>query len=217
MKRFLIPFLFISTFPVQANVDPEIRKACLKAVDFEGCVNAFTKPKSSREVVEYDILGKPVIKGWIKHEANNSVWYWRPQTKQVKVRGAFGRYIIRDVVQRWYVGPRAGTSSQTYNLGSYSTSCSDYYGAITCQTSPPQTLTIPGRSSFSGGVLQHSYSLVVDCKDRTFRHFGNPKYFGMGWRKWKKVSTNMIAGDAVKWSCYRIDSLEKSTFSKLAN
>ena len=43
-KRFLIPLLAAFALPtaVNANVDPKIAEICMKAVDFQGCVNAMT-------------------------------------------------------------------------------------------------------------------------------------------------------------------------------
>ena len=38
--------LFVLGLPVQAEIDPKIRKACLPAADFEGCVRAYTQPKA---------------------------------------------------------------------------------------------------------------------------------------------------------------------------
>ena len=51
MKRLLIPLLAGLVLPnaVNAGIDPEIRKACLKAVDFQGCVRAYNESKSSSE------------------------------------------------------------------------------------------------------------------------------------------------------------------------
>ena len=61
MKRFLLPLLAALALPndVNAGVDPEVRKAWLKSVDFQGCVRAYTEPKSSSE--KLDFLGKPII------------------------------------------------------------------------------------------------------------------------------------------------------------
>ena len=218
MKRLLLPLIAALVLPVQAGVDPEVRKACLKAVDFEGCVRAYSSPKSQNiDQPQFDVLGKPIIKGWIKHEeaTKNSVWYIRPDVKSVQADGRFDRYIIRDVIQRWYVGPRAGIASRTFNLGTYNTSCSSYYGSTTCSTTPPQTITIPGRSSFAGGVLQHSFSVVIDCNDRKSRYYGDPKYLPWGSRKWKSIDKNIIAANTYREGCYKIDSLQRSGFTRL--
>ena len=44
MKRLLLPLLAALTLPtaVNANVDPKVAEICMKAVDFQGCVNAMT-------------------------------------------------------------------------------------------------------------------------------------------------------------------------------
>ena len=44
MKRLLLPLLAALSFPtaVNANVDPKVAEMCMKAVDFQGCVNAMT-------------------------------------------------------------------------------------------------------------------------------------------------------------------------------
>ena len=44
MKRFLLPLLAAISLPtaVKANLDPKITEMCMKAVDFQGCVNAMT-------------------------------------------------------------------------------------------------------------------------------------------------------------------------------
>ena len=44
MKRLLVPLLAALSFPtaVNANVDPKVAEMCMKAVDFQGCVNAMT-------------------------------------------------------------------------------------------------------------------------------------------------------------------------------
>ena len=48
MKRFLIPLLAAITLPtaVNANIDPKVAEMCMKAVDFQGCVNAMTGKKN---------------------------------------------------------------------------------------------------------------------------------------------------------------------------
>ena len=44
MKRLLLPLLAVLALPtaVNANVDPKVAEICMKAVDFQGCVNAMT-------------------------------------------------------------------------------------------------------------------------------------------------------------------------------
>ncbi len=44
MKRLLLPLLAALALPtaVNANIDPKVAEMCMKAVDFQGCVNAMT-------------------------------------------------------------------------------------------------------------------------------------------------------------------------------
>ena len=44
LKRLLLTLIAALTLPtaVNANVDPEVAEMCMKAVDFQGCVNAMT-------------------------------------------------------------------------------------------------------------------------------------------------------------------------------
>ena len=44
MKRLLLPLLAALALPtaINANVDPKVAEICMKAVDFQGCVNAMT-------------------------------------------------------------------------------------------------------------------------------------------------------------------------------
>ena len=76
MKRFLIPLLAALALPVQAQVDPEVRKACLAAADFEGCVRAYAQPVEKKQ--QLDFLGMELIPGWEVYEdrANNFVMYF---------------------------------------------------------------------------------------------------------------------------------------------
>ena len=48
MKRLLLPLLAALALPtaINANVDPKVAEFCMKAADFQGCVNAMTKPKT---------------------------------------------------------------------------------------------------------------------------------------------------------------------------
>ena len=66
MKRLLLPLLAALALPtsVNAGVDPEVRKACLPAADFEGCVRSYTKSTKKVKVQEFDFLGQAVIPNW---------------------------------------------------------------------------------------------------------------------------------------------------------
>ena len=54
MKRLLLPLLAALALPtaVKGEIDPKVRKACLPAADFEGCVNAYTNPKEKKRKLD---------------------------------------------------------------------------------------------------------------------------------------------------------------------
>ena len=58
MKRLLLPLLAALALPtaVNANVDLEVAEICMKAVDFQGCVNAMTGKSSTTNSLSCDDL-----------------------------------------------------------------------------------------------------------------------------------------------------------------
>ena len=52
MKRLLLPLLAALALPtaVNANVDPEVHNLCLRAVDYQGCVNAHSGKSNAMEI-----------------------------------------------------------------------------------------------------------------------------------------------------------------------
>ena len=63
MKRLLFaPLLIVLALPAQAEIDPKVRKACLPAADFLGCVKAYTTQSSDPQNIriiegERDLTG----------------------------------------------------------------------------------------------------------------------------------------------------------------
>ena len=53
MKRLLISLIAAVAYPsaVSANVDPEVHKPCLPAVDYLGCVKAMTENSTQNRVI----------------------------------------------------------------------------------------------------------------------------------------------------------------------
>ena len=51
MKRLLLPLLAALALPtaVNANVDPKVAEMCMKAVDFQGCVKAFSGNENNND------------------------------------------------------------------------------------------------------------------------------------------------------------------------
>lgn len=214
MKGSLLLLLIALALPteVDAELDPKIRKACLPAVDFEGCVRSFSKSKKKVKVQEYDFLGQPVIPNWDKVEdmANNIVFYINNKAiKKVNARGEFGRYISYDQVTRWYQEPVAGTSGYSTNIGSSYTNCSGYGSSLSCTTSPAPTLNIPGRSAVAGGVRQKKFITVIDCLEETFKTFGEKK-------KWIPLKKNPNHANIARLNCHIISTLPESNFQKFA-
>ena len=66
MKRLLLPLLAALALPnaVNANVDPKVAEICMKAVDFQGCVNAMTGKSSATNAESCDDLkeGLAIVK-----------------------------------------------------------------------------------------------------------------------------------------------------------
>ena len=66
MKRLLLPLLAALALPtaVNANIDPKVAEMCMKAVDFQGCVNAMTGKSSATNAESCDDLkeGLAIVK-----------------------------------------------------------------------------------------------------------------------------------------------------------
>ena len=220
MKRFLIPLLAALALPtaVNAGVDPEVRKACLPAADFEGCVRSYTKSTKKVKVREFDFLGQPVIPNWYMAETieDNKVTYYNFwEIKKVKVRGGFNRYIGYDAVVRWYQEPQAGTSGYSTTIGSSYTNCSGvdttYGSSIGCTTTPGATINIPGTSAVPGGVRQQKYLVVIDCLEETYKMYPSGRN-----KKWQSITKKGIGTIAAQENCHRISSLPTASITKLA-
>ena len=50
MKRLIIPFLSLIALhsAIYANIDPKVSEICLKAEDFQGCVESFSGQKEKK-------------------------------------------------------------------------------------------------------------------------------------------------------------------------
>ena len=218
LRRFLLPLLAALAFPsaVNAEIDPKIRKACLPAADFEGCVRAYSKPKKKVKVKEFDFLGQPVIPNWFKREVveDNLVLYTNKGVRKVKARGEFGRYIGYDYVFRWYQEPKAGTSGYSTTIGSSYTNCSGvnttYGSSIGCTTTPGTTINIPGTSAVPGGVRQQKYIMIIDCLEETHKSYPSGRN-----KKWMPLTnTNYYQNAVAAVNCHRVSSLPPSNFQK---
>jgi len=215
MKLLLLPLLAALALPtaVNANVDPEVRKLCLPAADFEGCVRSYTQPREKVKVEKLDFLGKPIIPNWkmIENRADNTVIYMDKVVKKVKARGQFGRYLSFVNVVRQYKDLVAGTSGTSTQIGANKTNCLSTDGAystsINCTTTPAPILNIPGRSAVAEGVRQRKYTAVIDCLDEKYKNFGQEK-------QWKPFERNSIIANLAEENCHVISELPPSNFKK---
>tara|TARA_A100001011_G_scaffold394808_1_gene488070 strand:- start:177 stop:830 length:654 start_codon:yes stop_codon:yes gene_type:complete len=85
MKHLLLPLLAAIALPTAVNseVDPEIAEMCMKAVDFQGCVNAMTGEKPNE-------FGEGTRK-FVRKDGSLSVF--NPLAiSAMEVRGEYGRY-----------------------------------------------------------------------------------------------------------------------------
>ena len=208
--------LFVLGLPVQAEIDPKIRKACLPAADFEGCVRAYTQPKAKNE--QLDFLGRPIIEGWkmVEDRPNNQVFYANEKdVRKVKVRGDFGRYITYEYVQRVYDEGASATSGFSTTIGSGTTNCYGYGSSMTCTSTPPPRINIPGRSGRSAGVKQRRVRIIVDCLARTAKWIPLDKSKGRA-SKWESFEGLPSTQPIADINCSNIEPLKASSYMKLA-
>ena len=192
------------------EVTEEMRKTCLPAVDYEGCIRSFINPPSARE--EYDFLGMPKIKEWrmVENRPDNEVWYVNDQSvARVKVRSTYGRYVSYEYVARWNQQATAGRPGYTTTIGSATTNCyGSGYGSVNCTTTPAPQIRIPGRSGNPGGVIQERVMVIIDCLER------KAQWRGAG--KWESIEGKITSQPiADKW-CSRVAELPESTLKDYA-
>ena len=201
-------FFMVSGDGYSQVITDEMRKGCMPAKDYEGCIRSFLNPPILKE--ENDFLGMPKIKGWkiIEDRPDNKIRYYNEKSlSKVKVRSTYGRYISFEYVTRWLQEAIAGTSGTEYTVGSSRTNCYGLGYGISCTTTPATTITLPGSSATPGGIRQVSWSVMLDCLER------KAKFNGKG--KWESLN-NSISQFADEW-CGKIDSLPESTLSEYAD
>ena len=168
-----------------------------------------------------DFLGMPKLVGWnyVEDKIDLTVSYFERVARKVKVRGDYGRYIEVRNIRRVLVSPSAGTSSSVF--GSGEANCYDTgYGSISCSYTPPTV--IPGIPSSPGGVGQIFRRFIIDCEDETYQRIVKgdlPTSYGRIRKKSKWISLSSekaywFPKDRAKGFCDKIDSLNKSDFTK---
>ena len=178
-------------------------KACLEAKDYEGCIRVKEKGvstasengDSSKEYCEesgwciakagrdrFNLIKKT---GWMYKEFDDGdILYVNPTIKRIPHSSSSSRYLGQEQVFRYYSEPRVGSSSTTTTIGSAQTRCTGYDSYISCTTTPPAQITMPGTKRSAGGNRSIYRVLVVDCKDKTQALYVNGRVLG----KWKKAN-----------------------------
>jgi len=177
------------------EVSEDMRKACLSAADYEGCIRSYLNPPSAIE--ENDFLGMPKLKGWKRAESSQTktiVYFNTRSAAKVMVRGTFGRYISHEYLIRWY-------EPATADIPGYI----DYSGSM--------GRWVPGIPGRPGTVMQGEIKLaIIDCLDR--------KVQWAGYDDWLSIDGKYLAADvsqpiADQW-CSRIEYLPQSSIRKYA-
>ena len=220
----------------------EAHEICKDAKDYAGCMKFRTGSTSASEkrilatdkcktlsngasicratVDGKDFLGMPKLLGWDYQEFRDEqmIIYERPDIHRVNVRGSSDRYIEKKKVNRRYSAGRRGIAPSTTTLSPSQTNCTSFAGAISCKTTPGQSIQSSGVSSIPPGVQQFTFSTILDCKDKTFAEYVTPPgslnpYMLEKWKKAKPSSTEDLI---LKRSCPKIPALKLSSFTKLS-
>ena len=165
---------------------------------------------------EKDMFGMNTLKDYFYRHfpVDNEVVYFSLDAKDVKVRGEYGRYIDITFLKRYYQNPKSGTSGYSSTVGSSRINCSPSYGgsSISCTSSSPTTINIPGRAATPGGIVQDKSNMIVDCQDRTMIQWfeGRKKY------KWEKINEGGLFETISDSNCPKAGTgeLAKSDFTK---
>ena len=169
------------------------QKDCLKANDYEGCMNFQMKQKESNNLLnpneidcinfictpsearlyKTDNLGLKVIPGYdfIDQPYKRSAAYIS-QPYKLKVNGTYGRYIHIQRIIRFYSEGYSGSLTTTRGINS---------------DSPPIINYRPGRYP---GIRQTMTNHIFDCEDKSYARFNKNE---------KLIKTKTISGKKKKW------------------
>ncbi len=119
---------------------------------------------------------------------------------------------------RYYSEPQKGTSGYSSTIGSGSASCFDSGYGISCTTTPPATINIPGKAASPGGVKSIKYEYIVDCKEQTYGFYLDRKLkkrFGKRWNSLEKATHPWVRNQAREY-CNSVSELRISSFKEYA-
>ena len=207
--------LFRPTDSAPQNIAQKINNSnthadCLEAKDYEGCMRYNQSSESGSQETDFckgsvcmvttkgsDIYGLP--KPWNYRYSqldDGRLMYWS-RFYRIPHKGQEARYIGFKRVTRYYRSPKSGTSGSVIGGGSSSTSCTDYGGSVSCTTTGSSPTYMPGSSATPGGIVNHVFTQVFDCKDMTLASYKK----GKQWGGWKKYNPDEVFSDILKDQC----------------
>jgi len=176
--------------------------ACLEAKDYEGCVKVKSGNATVSEKVcddngfcqangEIDGNGHLMPKGWwCKSNGTAKMCLDGANVKRVPHKGQPSRYIALEALIYEFKNATAGTAARSTTIGSAQTNCYGYGTSISCTTTPPATMTIPGTPGTTAGWVRFKVFYIRDCKDKTTAMYWKGKPRG----NWiKKKDTKLAA------------------------
>ena len=85
---------------------------------------------------------------------------------------------------------------------------------MSCTTTPPAVMNIPGRSAISAGVRQEHSKVIIDCLDRKAKWImitGLRRHD----KRWFSIEGKQTTQPIADENCSKINSLRESNYSKL--
>lgn len=177
-----------------------VHDVCLDAMDYEGCVRVKSgKAKASEKLCndqgycrangEIDGHGHLMPKGWwCKSTGTYKMCIDEANIKRVPHKGQASRYIAVEALIYEFRNATAGTAARSTTIGSAQTNCYGYGTSISCTTTPPATMTIPGTPGTTAGWVRFKVFHVNDCKDKTAAMYWKGKPKG----NWKAAKSSKI-------------------------
>ena len=201
----------------ERNVDTSSQNECLKASDYEGCMNFYSSLKNkNRTIIEKDCikkqckpdeitqktdnLGMKILKGFYFREdpiERYALYFDFDNLYKVNSKGEYGRFFHARSVIRFYSKGFEGYSAL---VGGGSANCSTYGSSINCNTTRPRLINIPQKAA---GPRQNKFDFIYDCKDETVAVYKENKL-----KKWEDKK-----GKKKKWHKWE-DSISLWTNSK---
>ena len=158
-RLLILPLLFGLVSPMQAEIDPKVREACLPATDFLGCIKAYTSKLSDMEekrVIQekIELIGNKCPEQYLYSGAGNcQLIICRPNTlshdpvlknKDMYCKGMFKHLHFDDQVLKAVLDPKCPNKEP--NLFSQS-SCTTQENIGVLETKIPNQKTIGYRNS----------------------------------------------------------------------